>query len=316
MHASGRWPCTTTWSTSRSRRRTPGRSSPSYGTAARAAAIPAASASRSQNLLGFGSELGLSYRSDIDRDSTTLRYRDPHLLGSRWRLDAQYADNSDGELQRLESNGRSMRSIPAARPGCVLRSESRIDPVYDNGNVVASFGIDERFGERVRRLVGGAARRRCHALERRHHARRAACRQVDPAAPGPLPADYKLVYPWLGIEWIEDEFQATRNLDQIGRTEDLALGWRARLQLGLATPAFGSDRRATVFDAAVSKGWMRAPQHTLLFTATTSGRVESGTPVNALLGVTRAPTGGSRRGAPCSSAFRPIAAGTSTSTSS
>ncbi len=55
------------------------------------------------------------------------------------------------------------------------------------------------------------------------------------AAPSLLPADRTLVYPWIGAEWVEDAFHTARNRDQIEKTEDYSLGWRARAQLGYAS---------------------------------------------------------------------------------
>jgi hypothetical protein len=236
------------------------------------------------NLLGFGSELALGYRKDVDRDGNVLRYRDPHLFGSRWRLDTQYADNSDGKAKKVDVV-RPFYALDARwAAGAVWRDERRIDSVYDNGNVVARFGTHERvgtvFGGWSAGLRDGSATRWTFGVT--NDERRA--NQVDPV-PGPLPEDRKLVYPWVGLEWIEDDFQSMRNLQQIGRTEDFLLGWHVEVRLGRALRGLGSDRTATVFEAGVSKGWMD-DDHTLLFGANTSGRVEGGTPVDALVGVT------------------------------
>jgi outer membrane protein assembly factor BamA len=236
------------------------------------------------NLLGFGSELGLSFRDDIDRDSKVLRYRDPHLLGSRWRLDTAYADSSDGNTKQLEVE-RPFYSLDARwAGGAAWREERRIDSVYDNGNVVARFGTHERvgtvYGGWSEGLRDGNATRWTFGVT--HDERRAS--PVDP--PGPLPGDQKLVYPWIGIEWIEDDFRATRNLNQIGRTEDLAFGWQVQLRLGRALRGLGSDRTATVFEGTVSKALTDGDAHTLLLGASAKGRVESGTPIDTLVGVT------------------------------
>ncbi|HET9207261.1 MAG TPA: hypothetical protein VFO28_13545, partial [Burkholderiaceae bacterium] len=161
------------------------------------------------NLLGLGSELGLSFRDDIDRDSKVLRYRDPHLLGSRWRLDAAYSDNSDGAVKQLDVK-RPFYALDARwAAGAAWRNESRIDSVYDNGNVVARFGTHERVGTLhggwSAGLLDGSTTRWTVGMT--HDERRS--QPVD-AVPGPLPTDHKLVYPWIGIEWVEDDFRAVR----------------------------------------------------------------------------------------------------------
>ena len=37
-----------------------------------------------------------------------------------------------------------------------------------------------------------------------------------------LPPDRKLVYPWLGWQWVEDDFREMRELNDMGRSEDIA----------------------------------------------------------------------------------------------
>ena len=69
-----------------------------------------------------------------------------------------------------------------------------------------------------------------------------------------LPEDRKLIYPWLGVEWIEDDFDTAHNRDQIGRTEDVHYGTTLRADVGLATSALGSDRNAAVFGLSASTG--------------------------------------------------------------
>ena len=48
------------------------------------------------NLFGTGIELGVAYKSNVDRDSASVKYIDHHLGDSWYALEAQYADNSDG----------------------------------------------------------------------------------------------------------------------------------------------------------------------------------------------------------------------------
>ena len=228
---------------------------------------------------------GLKFKSNVDRDTKTLLYRDPHILGSQWRLDTQYASSSDGNARefRLERPFYALDTRWSA--GVSLRNEGRIDSVYDNGRIVDQFRTHERvytaYGGWSAGLRDGWATRWTAGLT--HDERHA---QALATTTGRLPADRKLIYPWLGVELVEDSFRETRNLDQIGRTEDLALGWHAKLQLGVATTGFGSARNATVFDASVSKGLRPDDGHTLLFTGAASGRIEGGTPADALFGAT------------------------------
>src|SRR6185295_19150987 len=100
-----------------------------------------------------------------------------------------------------------------------------------------------------------------------------------------LPADRRLVYPWAAVEWVQDSFLITRNRDQIEKTEDYSLGWRARAQLGFASTAAGSDRDAFVIDSQVSKGTSLSERQSILFDAGAHGRVEDGVLEGATLGI-------------------------------
>jgi len=71
---------------------------------------------------------------------------------------------------------------------------------------------------------------------------------------GPLPRTGKLVYPWIGFDVLEDAFDERKNQDQIERTEDVLLGFRAGVRLGYASEALGSDRNAWMFSGYVQDG--------------------------------------------------------------
>ena len=239
------------------------------------------------NLFGLGTQLGLKFKSDVDRDTRTLTYRDPQLGGSRWRLDAQYASNSDGRTQALAVERPFYALDTRWAAGASLRNDARIDPVYDNGRVASQLDAHDRvltaFGGFSAGLRDGWTTRWTAGITRDERRRSA----VDPASPVPgVPAQVDLTYAWVGVEWVEDDFRETRNLDRIGRTEDLALGWRARFKLGVAARALGADRNAAVFGASVANGARPSEQQTVLFTGTASGRLEGGRVANGRFGAT------------------------------
>ena len=230
-----------------------------------------------QNLFGTGARLALMAKSGLERNSKLLFFSDPHLGGSRWELDAKYSLNSDGNAKegRLEQPFYALDTRWAG--GIGARDEERIDSVYDFGRVVDRFRTRERVGTAyigwsaglhdrwVMRWTAGVS------VDERH-----ATRLADEPPDSVLPRGHDLTYPWVGIEWLEDDFRELRNQDQIGRTEDLRLGWRGKLRLGAATRSLGSDRNALVFDASVSKGLEPDPRQTLLLSGAATGRLEQG----------------------------------------
>ena len=98
-----------------------------------------------------------------------------------------------------------------------------------------------------------------------------------------MPENRKLIYPWLGFELVQNDFDRFRNHDQIGRTEDFHLGARLSALLGYADHAYGADRSAVIFAARASHGSGSADHSTLLVSGALEGRLESGELRNTVL---------------------------------
>lgn len=229
------------------------------------------------NFLGLGTQLGVGYKSGIDRDSKLAFYRDRQLGSSWWNLSAQFSDNSDGRrgVFSLERPFFALDTRWAA--GLLLNDDRRIDSRYDLGKIVDQFATRER---QLAAYVGRSAGLRNDWVTRwklgatLDQASFALAARVLPSPQ--LPAKRDLLYPWAEAEWLQDEFRTERNRDQIEKTEDVALGWRARLQLGYASTALGSDRNAVMLAAAVSKGRALSDRQSLLLDMSAHGRIERG----------------------------------------
>ena len=237
------------------------------------------------NFLGTGTALGIGFRSDVDRDSKLIHYRDRQLGSSWWDLDAGYSDNSDGRMAQFSLDHPFYCLGSRWASGVSFLDDERTDSRYDLGEVVDRFQTHENFSTiywgRSGGLQDGWARRLSAGLTYEDHA-------FSPvpgatAATALLPAGRTLVYPWIGTEWVEDAYYTARNRNQIEKTEDYSLGWRARAQLGYATESLGSDRNAVMLAATVSKGLELSERQSLSFGVDTRGRVESGEVTGGLL---------------------------------
>jgi hemolysin activation/secretion protein len=98
-----------------------------------------------------------------------------------------------------------------------------------------------------------------------------------------LPEDRKLVYPFARFEFVRDDFETSRNRDQIGRTEDFRMGTRLSAMLGWSDTALGADRDALIYSTTYSLGLGSLAERSLLLGASASGRVESGEVRNSLI---------------------------------
>ena len=236
------------------------------------------------NLFGLGSELSISVKSNVDRSSRTLRYRDRQVAGSWWGVAAQYSNNSDGRSQELALDHPFHALDSRWAAGAQTRSVQRVESQYELGEVVGQFRVDHQsstvYAGRSEGLVDGWATRWTAGITREEHRIDPLPMSVPLAATGSWagtpPTQRQLTFPWLGIELVEDDFVKTRNQDQIGRTEDYQRGWQAEARVGVAALGFGSDRDAVIFNARAARGFQDTPDQTLLVAASASGRVEDG----------------------------------------
>jgi outer membrane protein assembly factor BamA len=237
---------------------------------------------KDQNLFGFGKTLLVGYSSDVDRKSTYFGWQDPSVFGSRWVDALHWANNSDGHD----------RSATLYRPFYALEVRHGAGM-----SMVDTLGTDTRY------RLGQEYDHYRHALRsfdaylgwspglhsgytlRLSAGWRSENDTFTPIYTGnppvnealaPIPADRDLVYPYLRAEWIADKFATTRNLNLIGRTEDLHFGARAMLMFGLATPAVGADRHAVIGAGHVDYGWHLTESQQLFANAGFTGRMQQG----------------------------------------
>jgi hypothetical protein len=88
---------------------------------------------------------------------------------------------------------------------------------------------------------------------------------LDTPQPLLLPLDRELVYPWMGVQIVEDDYREMTELNDMGRTEDVSLGLNLLATLGVAKKSFGSDRDALLLRASAQMGWEPGAGRLLLF---------------------------------------------------
>lgn len=237
------------------------------------------------NLFGFGKSLSLSYSSDVDRDQRLFAYSDPNVRGSRTRLNVSFADTSDGNRAYI-ATGRPFFALDTrwSLTGSAL-DDKRVDKLYGLGEIIDEFRHERRAfsvqGGGSRGLIDGRARRWLAGVSYERN-----LFSPDPDSPAPLllPEDRTLLYPWIGMQWVGDDFREMTELNDMGRTEDISLGLQLFLSIGRASSRLGSDRNATMLSATTSKGWEPGgPGRLLLFDAGASTRIEAGHAHNSVV---------------------------------
>jgi outer membrane protein assembly factor BamA len=228
------------------------------------------------NLLGYGKQLSLNYNSNVDRKTTVLDYQDPQVFGSWWALSTQVGNNSDGRRNAL-SIERPFYSLDTRwSAGMRLLDERRVDSIYDLGNVIDQYRVSQRGATFYYGLSDGLNNRWAtrwtagvtyddHQFEP----------QQSPLGSGFAPAPRKLVYPWVGYDLFEDRYRKLENFNQIGRAEDFSLGWHATARVGVASTAYGADRKALSWSGSLGRGATPTEDEIIEIKASVSGRMES-----------------------------------------
>lgn len=198
------------------------------------------------NFLGRGKHLFAAHDSDVDRSRWTLGYADPQLSGSRWQLKTAYSTASDGG-ERAFAVGRPFFALDTRWSANAAALDSNLSvPRYSEGRKIGAYDMHERsfaFGGGISNgLQNGWVKRLLAGFS--YEAREFSPGGQNPA--GALPDDRTFSYPWIGIDWLEDRYVTTRNLDLIGLTEDVHVGRRLDGRIGYASTALGSTRDALV----------------------------------------------------------------------
>jgi hypothetical protein len=208
------------------------------------------------NFLGYAKELNVSYKSTIDRDESMLGYRDDNVLNTRMRLNAVWGNASDGRRRELLAE-RPFYSLDARwMTGGQFLDWRRVDTMYDLGQTIDEFRHDIRDltirGGVSRGIVDSRTRRWLFGVSSEEDTFAPTDRKPVPAL---LPPDRKLVYPWIGWQLVADDFREMTELNDMGRTEDVALGINLLASIGFAEKSFGSDRDATLLSVKLARGW-------------------------------------------------------------
>jgi outer membrane protein assembly factor BamA len=228
------------------------------------------------NLLGTGKKVTAQHSSNVDRNETSIGYSDQNVRGSRVTLSVSAAEATDGRSRAFEAERPFFALDTRWALGGAVREQQRVDTMYDLGNEIDEFRHDIKFLS----LSGGVSRGVVRDLTRRWLFGVTSDENTflpTEGTPVPLllPQNRKLVYPWIGWQLLVDDYREMTELNDIGRTEDVSLGWNVSAMLGFAKERFGSDRNATLFDTAAQKGWETGgPGRLLLLSAAASTRLE------------------------------------------
>jgi outer membrane protein assembly factor BamA len=235
------------------------------------------------NLFGRGQAVTVARTDNVDRESTSFEFSDRHLGRSWVSASLHIADNSDGHSNLLSAK-RPFHSLDARwSAGSSIIDDERRSVLYRLGDEAAEYRHERLF---VSAFGGWSA-----GLKQNHVRRWTYGVTYDdnlfsavpnPTLPAAIPVDRKLVYPFFGLEIVEDRYAKSSNRDQIGKTEDFLMGTRLSTTLGWSDQDFGANTDAVLYWASVSHGFGSIDRNALLLAVSASGRITNGDTQNTL----------------------------------
>jgi len=240
---------------------------------------------KEMNLLGTGIGVEAFYRSDIDRDSTVLKVVDRNIGNSWYSLKAIIEKSSDGYKNFLDLGKPFYAMDSSSAHGISILSNERIESVYDRGEIAAQYGQrtnkQELFLGWSKGLRDGWTRRYTVGLGYDDNQFTEAINDDLPTTL--VPDDRTLVYPFFGIEILQDKYEETTNFDQVSRVEDRFLGTAFKARVGIADKGLGSDRDAILIDVGALTTFSKSKKSTVFLSSNFSTRWESGAAANTSL---------------------------------
>jgi len=191
------------------------------------------------NVFGTGNAFKVGYEKNSLRNTISYEFSNPYFLNRQLAVRALFQDTSDGRNTFL-SVARPFYSLDTPwATGLQFSDLSQVEEIRSHGEKVNAFrhqAIDNEiyYGKAItinsnftqRWLVGFT-----HEEDSFY---------PDENTKQPIPDHDKAVYPWIEYQYLENRYGVFKNLNQIQRPEDVAVGQTVKIRLGLAGTEFGN----------------------------------------------------------------------------
>ncbi len=189
-----------------------------------------------ENFLGTGTGVRVDWSETPQRSTLELGYRDPAVLGSNWRLDIGYSEQSGGRSRRVELDYpfRAPRQRWGGRAVVNRRTtELQFEQDSDTAYRTTVEATDRAYEVQALLTGNGAAGWRGGFGWDRLRRDYTTLETVEPELrPAPRLNDLDLRGPYAVLERFSERYRTYRNLRSIGRQRDYPIGLSARGLLG------------------------------------------------------------------------------------
>lgn len=212
------------------------------------------------NMFGTGNQAQFRYQRISAADETTrslirTRYTDPRLFSSHWEFDGHYIQQRVGDSWQVILQ-RPQYTLKTPWSAAFMASEHvDLKRWYEHGKKTDLYDrIMQRNTGQVTRYIGNRHRHLQFSVWGFTERSKFTPDEISPSSTwgetksrfAPKDRDIKVLGVSVGRRKID--FVRTRYVNQMGRVEDIAVGYGYNMSLGYGSPLFGSDRSETLLN--------------------------------------------------------------------
>ena len=225
---------------------------------------------KEENLLGLGVRTSLKYQSNYLRTGYEFRNEIPLSLFEINGLEHSYAwlewvDNDDGSRQAFQLEHPFYKDDTELMWRLGWMRDDRLEQIFHNNALENQFRTEQKQTElSYGRLLSFSDQTSWRLLlgytEDSHRF------MEDPLhQSAALPQNRLYQYPWVGFEYMEHQYKTLSDVFLINHTEDIHLGWRHQVRLGVQTSDLAPEKQLGYhFEWQASKGFGDQNHLTLL----------------------------------------------------
>lgn len=237
------------------------------------------------NILGTGNSVVIGYEQTADRNSIRYSFANPHFLNKPISVTVSFAETSDGDNSSINIAKPFYSLNTPWATGIQLDDISEVSIIRSGGEIIneyrhqqvfqeAFFGIATHIDDDyTRRWMIGVTKEEDSFFE------------VEDTVLG-IPDYRKAVYPWIGFQSLHNQFGVFKNVNQIQRAEDIALGVNMEFRLGYGGTSLDSADEMVRYKGKISNVVEARENHILEMSAEMDGRhnLESGRDDSSIIG--------------------------------
>ncbi len=233
---------------------------------------------KDRNLLGLGIDAEIESYTNVQRSGYKVVTTIPLYQKMNTDLTLKFADNDDGKQQALRLNKSFASFNTQYAYNIAFNEESRVDTIFQNASEQSIFSqqlsyknisygwLEENNANTVFRVnLGFTQDQNLFDMPSEYY-------QDENLPVNQLPKNREFIYPWLGVEYIEKNFQKLSNIHLITQIEDFNHGWQINSSFGIGNGK--NNYSAWLFwQAKIKKGFAFSEESLLLMSLSMSGDI-------------------------------------------